>query len=124
MKIENILLSILTLVLFFIALGWLISPEISANSIDMTLLDGKGRNTQIRDFTALFLGTSIMCFLSFITRQYQWVLSAGIIFSIMIVVSFISSYYHDSIISYQSLVAEIVFATMAGSSAILLKFKR
>ena len=75
MKIENILLSILTLVLSLIALGWIVSPESSANSIDMILLDGKGRNTQVRDFTALFLGTSIMSLLSFITRQYQWVLS-------------------------------------------------
>ena len=123
MKIENILLSILTLVLSLIALGWIVSPESSANSIDMILLDGKGRNTQVRDFTALFLGTSIMSLLSFITRQYQWVLSAGIIFSIMIVMSFISSFYHDSLISYQSLVAEVIFATMAISSALLLKFK-
>jgi len=123
MKIENILLSILTLVLSLIALGWIVSPESSANSIDMILLDGKGRNTQVRDFTALFLGTSIMSLLSFITRQYQWVLSVGIIFSIMIVMSFISSFYHDSLISYQSLVAEIIFATMAISSALLLKFK-
>jgi|TARA_B100000497_G_C7279257_1_gene193756 hypothetical protein len=123
MKIENILLSILTLVLSLIALGWIVSPESSANSIDMILLDGKGRNTQVRDFTALFLGTSIMSLLSFITRQYQWVLSAGIIFSIMIVMSFISSFYHNSLISYQSLVAEIIFATMAISSALLLKFK-
>ena len=123
MKIENILLSILTLVLSLIALGWIVSPESSANSIDMILLDGKGRNTQVRDFTALFLGTSIMSLLSFITRQYQWVLSAGIIFSIMVVMSFISSFYHDSLISYQSLVAEIIFATMAISSALLLKFK-
>jgi len=123
MKIHNILLSILTLVLGLIALGWLESPESSANSIDMVLLEGKGRNTQIRDFTALFLGTSIMSLLSLITRQYQWVLSAGIIFSIMIVVSFISSFYHDSIISYQSLIAEIIFAAIAISSALLLKFK-
>jgi len=123
MKIENILLSILTLVLSLIALGWIVSPESSANSIDMILLDGKGRNTQVRDFTALFLGTSIMSLLSFITRQYQWVLSAGIIFSIMIVMSFISSFYNNSLISYQSLVAEIIFATMAISSALLLKFK-
>ena len=123
MKIQNIFLSILTLVLGLIALGWLVSPESSANSIDMVLLEGKGRNTQIRDFTALFLGTSIMSLLSLITRQYQWVLSAGIIFSIMIVVSFISSFYHDSIISYQSLIAEIIFAAIAISSALLLKFK-
>lgn len=123
MKIHNILLSILTLVLGLIALGWLVSPESSANSIDMVLLEGKGRNTQIRDFTALFLGTSIMSLLSLITRQYQWVLSAGIIFSIMIVVSFISSFYHDSIISYQSLIAEIIFAAIAITSALLLKFK-
>ena len=92
MKVENILLSILGLVMAILALGWLISPEISANSLDMILLEGKGRNTQIRDFTALFLGTSIMCFLSLITRQYQWVMSAGIIYIIMIAVSVLSSF--------------------------------
>ena len=83
MKVENILLSILGLVMAILALGWLISPETSANSLDMILLEGKGRNTQIRDFTALFLGTSVMCFLSLITRQYQWVMSAGIILSLI-----------------------------------------
>jgi hypothetical protein len=121
MKIENILLSILTLVLSLIALGWIVSPESSANSIDMILLDGKGRNTQVRDFTALFLGTSIMSLLSFITRQYQWVLSAGIIFSIMIVMSFISSFYHNSLISYQSLVAEIIFAYYGNFFSVVIK---
>ena len=123
MKVENILLSILGLVMAILALGWLISPEISANSLDMILLEGKGRNTQIRDFTALFLGTSIMCFLSLITRQYQWVMSAGIIYIIMIAVSVLSSFYHESIISNQSLVAELIFAIMSISSALLLKFK-
>jgi hypothetical protein len=123
MKVENILLSILGLVMAILALGWLISPESSANSLDMILLEGKGRNTQIRDFTALFLGTSIMCFLSLITRQYQWVMSAGIIYIIMIAVSVLSSFYHESIISHQSLVAELIFAIMSISSALLLKFK-
>lgn len=123
MKIENILLSILGLVMAILALGWLISPETSANSLDMILLEGKGRNTQIRDFTALFLGTSIMCFLSLITRQYQWVMSAGIIYIIMIATSLVSSVYHESIISYQSFVAELIFAIMSISSALLLKFK-
>lgn len=123
MKIENILLSILGLVMAILALGWLISPETSANSLDMILLEGKGRNTQIRDFTALFLGTSIMCFLSLITRQYQWVMSAGIIYLIMIATSLVSSVYHESIISYQSFVAELIFALMSISSALLLKFK-
>lgn len=123
MKLENILLSILGLVMAILALGWLISPETSANSLDMILLEGKGRNTQIRDFTALFLGTSIMCFLSLITRQYQWVMSAGIIYLIMIATSLVSSVYHESIISYQSFVAELIFAIMSISSALLLKFK-
>ena len=123
MKVENILLSILGLVMAILALGWLISPETSANSLDMILLEGKGRNTQIRDFTALFLGTSVMCFLSLITRQYQWAMSAGIIYIIMIAVSVLSSFYHESTISHQSLVAELIFAIMSISSALLLKFK-
>ncbi len=64
MKIAQTLSFVLGLVLGIIAIQWLISPENSANSLNMTYLEGLGRNTQIRDFTAMFMGTSVMCFFS------------------------------------------------------------
>ena len=61
MKIANILSIILTLILGIISLQWIFSPEEATNSL-YDLYEGV-RNTQVRDFTAFFLGTAIMSFL-------------------------------------------------------------
>ena len=123
MKLAYTLSGILGLVLAIIALRWILSPEDSANSLGMVLLDGAGRNTQIRDFTALFASTSIFCFLSITTRQYQWIFSSGIVFSLIALISLLASQLHDAPLTYSSLIAEIIFAIMAFTSAFIYKFK-
>jgi len=123
MKLAYTLSGILGLVLAIIALRWILSPEDSANSLGMVLLDGAGRNTQIRDFTALFASTSIFCFLSITTRQYQWIFSTGIVFSLIALTSIFASQLHDAPLTYSSLVAEIIFAVIAFISAFIYKFK-
>ena len=123
MKIAYTLSGILGVVLAIIALRWILSPEGSANSLGMVLLEGAGRNTQIRDFTALFASTSIFCFLSITTRQYQWIFSSGIVFSLIALISVLASQLHDAPLTYSSLIAEIIFAVMAFTSAFIYKFK-
>jgi|TARA_B110000977_G_C11079390_1_gene492389 hypothetical protein len=123
MKTANILSFILGLVLAIIAIRWLLSPEESANSLNMVFLEGEGRNTQIRDFTAMFLGTSIMCFLSLISKQYQWIFSAGLIFSLMVLISIYANFAFEAPITTSSIVAEIIFSTIAFTSAFIYKFK-
>ena len=123
MKIAYTLSGILGVVLAIIALRWILSPEDSANSLGMVLLDGAGRNTQIRDFTALFASTSIFCFISITTRQYQWIFSSGIVFSLIALISVLASQLHDAPLTYSSLIAEIIFAIMAFTSAFIYKFK-
>ena len=123
MKIAYTLSGILGLVLAIIALRWILSPEDSANALGMVLLDGVGKNTQIRDFTALFASTSIFCFLSITTRQYQWIFSSGIVFSLIALISVLASQLHDAPLTYSSLIAEIIFAIMAFTSAFIYKFK-
>jgi hypothetical protein len=123
MKIAQILSFILGLVLGIIAIKWLISPEDSANSLNMVFLEGLGRNTQIRDFTAMFMGTSVMCFFSLISKQYQWIFSVGLIYSIVAITSIYASFSHDAPISTPSLIAEIIFAAMAFLSAFIYKLK-
>ena len=123
MKIAYTLSGILGVVLAIIALRWILSPEDSANSLGMLLLDGAGRNTQIRDFTALFASTSIFCFISITTRQYQWIFSSGIVFSLIALISVLASQLHDAPLTYSSLIAEIIFAVMAFTSAFIYKFK-
>ena len=123
MKIAYTLSGILGVVLAIIALRWILSPEDSANSLGMVLLDGAGRNTQIRDFTALFASTSIFCFISITTRQYQWIFSSGIVFLLIALISVLASQLHDAPLTYSSLIAEIIFAVMAFASAFIYKFK-
>ena len=123
MKIAQTLSFILGLVLGIIAIKWLISPEDSANSLNMVFLEGLGRNTQIRDFTAMFMGTSAMCFFSLVSKQYQWICSVGLIYSIVAITSIYASFFHDAPIATSSLVAEIIFAALAFISAFIYKFK-
>jgi hypothetical protein len=123
MKIAYTLSGILGVVLAIIALRWILSPEDSANALGMVLLDGAGKNTQIRDFTALFSSTSIFCFLSIATRQYQWIFSTGIVFSLIALISLLASQLHDAPLTYSSLIAEIIIAIMAFTSAFIYKFK-
>ena len=86
----------------------------------MTFLDGDGRNTQIRDFTALFLATSMMCFISFFTKQYQWIFCAGLVYLLAAIFNVLATN-HDAPIAFTSLVSEIIFASMAFISAFLYK---
>ena len=123
MKLAQTLSGILGLVLAIIAIRWMISPEESAESLNMILLEGEGRNTQIRDFTGIFLSTSVFCFISMITRQYQWVCCAGIVFLIIALMSILASQIHLAPITYSSLIAEVIFAVMALVSSFLFKFK-
>ena len=123
MKLANILSGILGIVLTIIAIRWILLPEESANSLGMILLDGSGRNTQIRDFTSIFASTAIFCSLSIATKQFQWIFSSGIIFLIIAIMSIVASKLHEAPISYSSLIAEIIFAMIAFTSAFLYKFR-
>ncbi|MDC0546847.1 hypothetical protein OAO59_02230 [Gammaproteobacteria bacterium] len=123
MKLANILSGILALVLTIIAIRWILLPEESANSLGMILLDGSGRNTQIRDFTSIFASTAIFCFLSIATKQFQWIFSSGIIFLIIAIMSIVASQLYEAPITYSSLIAEIIFAMIAFASAFLYKFR-
>tara|TARA_B100000767_G_C19717587_1_gene515662 strand:+ start:786 stop:1157 length:372 start_codon:yes stop_codon:yes gene_type:complete len=123
MKLAQISSGILGLVLAIIAIRWLVSPEESAQALNMIFLEGMGRNTQIRDFTAMFLTTSIMCMISLITKQYQWILSVGIFYMIAAITSILASNFYEAPINYTSLVAEVLFAAMAFISAFIYKFR-
>tara|TARA_B100000902_G_scaffold387499_1_gene431733 strand:+ start:1217 stop:1594 length:378 start_codon:yes stop_codon:yes gene_type:complete len=121
MKIANILSILLGTVFLFLSIQWIFTPQSAAESLGMLYLEGEGRNTQIRDFTAFFLGTSIMCFLSFFTKQYQWILSAGLIYLLAAIFNILASFYHEAPITTLSLVAEILFFSIAFISAAFYK---
>ena len=121
MKLANILSILLATVLGVISLQWIFSPETAAQSLSMIYMEGDARNTQVRDFTAFFLGTSIMSILSFLTKQYQWIFSAGIIFLIAAIFNVLTSINYETDIAVASLISEIIFTCMAFTSAYIYK---
>ena len=121
MKIANTLSILLGAVLGVLSLQWIFLPESAAQSLSMIYMEGDARNTQVRDFTAFFLGTSIMSILSFLTKQYQWILSAGIIFLIAGIFNVLTAVNHDTNVSITSLISEIIFTSMAFISAYIYK---
>lgn len=121
MKIANTLSLFLGVVLTIIAFQWIINPQVAAESLNMIYLDGEGRNTQIRDFTAFFLSQAIFCFLSLSTKRYHWICCAGIIFLVAAIFNIFASIYHSAPITITSLVAEIIFLLIAFVSAFFYK---
>ena len=117
MKIANILSGVLGSVLFLIALQWILMPSSAAESLDMLYLEGDGRNTQIRDFTAFFLASSIMCFLSLLSKKHEYIFCCGLIYLFAATFNIIASISHDAPLGVSSLIAEIIFASMAFTAA-------
>ena len=117
MKIANTLSSVLGVVLFLIALQWIFTPASAAESLGMLYLEGEGRNTQIRDFTAFFLTSSIMCFLSLSSKKYEYIFCCGLIYLFAGTFNILASISHDAPLGVSSLIAEIVFASMAFTAA-------
>ena len=117
MKIANTLSLVLGAVLLLISIQWIFMPAVAAETLDMIYLDGQGRNTQIRDFTAFFLATSTMCFLSFATKKYEFIFSCGLVYMLAAVFNIFASISHEAPLAMSSLVSEIVFTSMAWISA-------
>ena len=121
MKIANTLSILLTIVLGIISAQWIFSPEVAAQSLSMVYLEGDARNTQVRDFTAFFLGTSIMSILSFVTKHYHWICSAGLIFLIAEIFNILTAITYEIEIAIASLISELIFTSMAFIAAYIYK---
>ena len=90
MKTARILSGLLGFVLLILGVQWIIDPQAAAEGLALLYFEGEGRNTLIRDFTAFFLGTSLMCFLGLLTKNYQYMVCVAIIFVIALVAASLS----------------------------------
>ena len=62
-----------------IAFQWLVSPGQAANSLDLPLLSGAARSTQIGDTSSFFLGIGVSFLLGAIRLERQWFLAAALL---------------------------------------------
>lgn len=62
-----------------IAFQWLVSPEQAAGSLELPLLRGAARSTQIGDTGAFFLGTGVFYLLGAVRLERQWFTAAAVL---------------------------------------------
>ena len=62
-----------------IAFQWMFSPEQAANALDLPLLSGAARSTQIGDTGSFFLGIGVSYLIGAIRLERTWFLAAGLL---------------------------------------------
>ena len=62
-----------------------------------------------------------MSFLSYITKQYQWILSAGIVYLVAAIFNVLTSINYETDIAVESLISEIIITVMAFTAAFIYK---
>ena len=70
--IARILSGIIGLFMLWICVGWVIDPESAAISLEMPLLEGMARNTQIGDFSAFFFTAGLFSCIAAYRAEYVW----------------------------------------------------
>jgi len=77
------IISIIPVILLFPrGIGWILSPAETATDFGFIFneLNNHAQNTLIRDFTAFFLGISIMCIIGALRMKYIWLAAPALIF--------------------------------------------
>jgi len=121
MKTARILSGLLGFVLLILGVQWVVDPQAAAEGLALLYFEGEGRNTLIRDFTAFFLGTSFMCFLGLLTKNYQYMVSVTIIFVIAFAANVYADIAHGAPMLVTAAISELIFSIMAITSALLMK---
>jgi hypothetical protein len=60
-------------------MGWLVDPTAAAKQLNMTLLEGLGRSTQIGDFSSFFFALGSMALLGAIRSNGTWLRGAALL---------------------------------------------
>ncbi len=75
-KVILILAGLAGLLLTVSGLRWFVEPGAAASAINMPLLDGLARSSQIGDLSAFFLVGGLFAFLGFRQAHWMWVPAA------------------------------------------------
>ena len=68
----RIIAGIIGIFMLFNAFNWILDPATAAESLSMILLEGKGGNTQIGDFTSFFFTGGLMAIIGAYRNEHMW----------------------------------------------------
>lgn len=105
-------------------LNWLLAPAGAAAMLDMPLLDGVARNTQIGDFTAFFFTLTVFIGLGVWRQQAQPLFGACLLLGSAALFRILSALLHEATLAPVSVAVEVAAAVVLFSYAWRLRQKR
>ena len=94
------------------AIGWILDPKGTAESLGMPLLDGIARSTQVGDMTAFFAGISAMILLGAFRRNPIWLASAAVLLAGAAIFRTLAWAVHGADFTPQFIVPEVVMSAI------------
>jgi fatty acid desaturase len=100
--------------IFFVVMGlrWLVDPAGAAGDMDMELLDGIGRSTQIGDLATFFLAVGMMILVGLITSQRRWFHVPALMLLGTAIFRVLAWLLHDAALAGQLIALELVVACL------------
>jgi len=100
--------------IFFVVMGlrWLVDPAGAAGNMDMELLDGIGRSTQIGDLATFFLALGMMILAGLITSQRRWFHVPALMLLGAAIFRVLAWLLHDAALAGQLIAVELVVACL------------
>jgi hypothetical protein len=111
-KILRVALALPAVAFLVTGLRFAVAPAGAAKSLEMPLLDGAARSSQIGDVGALFLGMGLMILTALVTRERTWFVTPAILLVLVAVLRLLAWLFHDASLAMQMIVPEVVIASL------------
>ncbi len=111
-RILQILAGAFSALILVMALRWALDPEGAAAAIQMVLLEGPGRNSQIGDVGAFFFGMGGLSAYGVWKKQPAFLVSAAFLIGTAAVLRILSGITHDAPTIWSAVVFEAVVAAI------------
>ena len=102
-------------------LSFIFTPVDAAKSLGMPLLDGIGRSTQIGDFTAFFIASSIFIFMGAYLASVRWLNAAALLLGLAAIMRTMAYLLHGADLATTLIAAEIILTVWLVVTGQLLK---
>lgn len=111
-KILRVALALPAVAFVVTGLRFAVAPTGAAKSLEMPLLDGAARSSQIGDVGALFLGMGLMILTALVTRERTWFIAPAVLLVLVAVLRLLAWLFHDASLLMQMIVPELVIACL------------
>ena len=104
-----------------IGLRWLFTPATVAAELNMPMLEGMARSTQIGDLAAFFTGAGLMILIGVVSTQRIWLFAASILIGGAAFYRTMAWIFQDAALATESITIEVVVTVLVLVTAMRLK---